>query len=94
MRLDSEAPTCVRRLKAIAHPRALDAAKVISPAHSIARRSPTVCVPPRTLIDALVQAACSSVDYKASPGSDDGLAAYLAELEVCRANLGGVEGLI
>jgi hypothetical protein len=94
IRRDSEARTRVRRLEPKAHPRVVVAEKAVSPADGLARRSPTICVPRRAQVNTLVQADCWHVDCIASPGTGDGLTAYLAELKVCRTEPGGVDGVI
>jgi hypothetical protein len=75
-------------------PRVVVAEKAISPADGLARRRSVICVPRRAQVNTLVQADCWRADCVAIPAVDDGLAAYLAEFKVCRAEPGGVDGVV
>jgi hypothetical protein len=92
--LHSEAKARVRGLEAKTPARAVVAEKAVSPADGLASRSATICVPGRAEVNTLVQANCWYVDCVAGSGVDDGLTAYLAEVEVCRAELGGIDGVV
>jgi hypothetical protein len=94
IRGDIEARTRVRRLEPKALPWVVIAEKAVSPTDRLAGRSSAVCVPRRAQVNTVVQTDCWRVDYIASPTVGDGLAAYLAEYKLCRAELGGVDGVV
>ena len=93
IRGDIEARTRVRRLVPIALSRVVVAEKAVSPADGLARRSSAIFVPRRAQVNTLVQADCWRADW-IGIAAGDGLAAYLAEFKVCRAELGGVDGVV
>jgi hypothetical protein len=93
---DIEARTRVRRLGPKALPRVGVDIKAVSPTHGLARRSSAICVPGRAQVNTLVQADCWRANYIGIriSAAGDSLATYLAEFKVCRAELGGVDGVV